>query len=106
MQIYDKERHRRNPERLYQKNLAMRKRNRIFILEYLKVHPCVDCGEMNIIVLEFDHIIGEKERCVSEMIYRNSISNLEKEINKCEVVCANCHKKRTEKRNPTYKTIY
>ena len=33
-----------------------RDRTRAFISNYLKTNPCVDCGESNIVVLEFDHI--------------------------------------------------
>jgi hypothetical protein len=29
---------------------------KMFITTYLKLHPCVDCGEDNHIVLEFDHV--------------------------------------------------
>jgi hypothetical protein len=39
---------------------ATRSRIRAFINTYLKANPCVDCGETNIIVLEFDHIGNDK----------------------------------------------
>src|ERR1035437_2491885 len=35
-------------------------RNRIWLFEYLEKHPCVDCGETNVVVLEFDHVRGHK----------------------------------------------
>jgi len=58
---------------------------------------CTDCGEKDPIVLEFDHKEpAHKELDVSRLIGK-SIKRLQKEIDKCEVVCANCHKRRTAK---------
>jgi hypothetical protein len=42
--------------------------NRTKVLKYLSHHPCVDCGEDDPIVLEFDHIKGEKVKTISAMI--------------------------------------
>lgn len=67
-----------------------------FIWEHLLAHPCIDCGETNILVLEFDHVRGEKKYNVSEMIWRGlSIDSIRHEINKCDVRCANCHSIKT-----------
>lgn len=55
---------------------------------------CTDCGEKDPIVLDFDHL-GDKTENVSKMIYGSSWRAIETEIQKCEVVCANCHRKRT-----------
>lgn len=69
------------------------------VVKYLKDHPCVDCGEDDVIVLEFDHVRGEKVNHVSTMIHSTrSIEQIFDEIAKCEVVCANCHKRRTAMR--------
>lgn len=76
-----------------------RKRNRMIIVEYLKNHCCVDCGETDGVVLEFDHVIGKKNASISKMVSdKTSVDTLMKEVEKCEVVCANCHRKRTAKR--------
>jgi hypothetical protein len=70
-------------------------RNRIFIAEYLKEHPCVDCGEGDILVLDFDHVRGKKRASVSALVNRAaSMESLREEIEKCEVRCANCHRRR------------
>ena len=67
--------------------------------EYLLDHACVDCGQTDLLVLEFDHIGDEKLMEVSRLIQNaSSWRTIEREIAKCEVVCANCHKRRTIRR--------
>lgn len=71
------------------------RRNRIFTRAYLAIHPCVDCGESDTIVLEFDHVRGEKIDSICKMSADSrSIDSIKKEIEKCEVRCANCHRRR------------
>jgi hypothetical protein len=56
---------------------------------------CADCGLTNPIVLDFDHL-KDKKYNVSRMIHDGfSWAAIKKEIAKCEVVCANCHRIRT-----------
>lgn len=70
--------------------------NRAFILEYLRLHPCVDCGGSDPRVLDFDHIHGQKRSGVLTMVKRGySRDSILSEIAKCEVVCCNCHRIRT-----------
>ena len=42
-------------------------KNKIKIWNYLIEHPCVDCGESNPILLDFDHVRGNKIYNVSQM---------------------------------------
>src|SRR5258707_137319 len=65
-------------------------KNRLIICDYLVNHPCIDCGEKDITVLEFDHRY-DKDRAVSLML-RFSRNRLFAEIEKCDVRCANCHR--------------
>jgi hypothetical protein len=67
-----------------------------YIVEYLLTHPCVDCGESDIIVLEFDHVRGDKRGNIS-ILKRSSLKAVKEEIEKCEVRCANCHRRKTAK---------
>jgi hypothetical protein len=68
------------------------------VLDHLRHHPCVDCGEADPIVLEFDHL-GEKTASVAELLSRTaSMRAVDAEIARCEVVCANCHRRRTAMR--------
>jgi hypothetical protein len=68
------------------------------MLRHLSSNPCVDCGEADVRVLEFDHV-GTKESSVSALLSRGvSLARFEREINRCEVVCVNCHRRRTATR--------
>tara|TARA_R100000687_G_C6402313_1_gene142490 strand:- start:364 stop:858 length:495 start_codon:yes stop_codon:yes gene_type:complete len=66
---------------------------------------CVDCGEKDIRILEFDHVRGGKKRIgksgkegVARLIHDGyKWETIEKEIAKCDVRCRNCHKKKTWK---------
>ena len=74
------------------------------LYEYLENHPCVDCGETDPVVLEFDHVRGVKSYNVSAMGWLMlSWTSLLKEIEKCEVRCANCHRRKTAERLGTYR---
>jgi hypothetical protein len=71
-------------------------RNKKFIKDFLEANPCVDCGEADIQVLEFDHIdmvLGRGGR-VSNLL-QCSLELIKREISKCQVRCANCHVRRT-----------
>ncbi len=65
------------------------------LCRYLLSHPCVDCGETDIVVLQFDHQ-GGKEFNVGTMVSDGARwDRILAEIAKCEVVCANDHARRT-----------
>ena len=58
---------------------------------------CVDCGyNEHPAALEFDHV-GPKRFGIGDSIHRSMSDTLD-EIDNCEVVCANCHRVRTEER--------
>jgi hypothetical protein len=82
-----------------------RKANRILICEYLEDHPCVDCGEDDIVVLDFDHLRDKKE-AVTFMIHDYPPSKILEEIEKCVVRCANCHRRKTATTGNFYRVQY
>ena len=87
-----------NKQQYKKSAVSLKRRNKLFVWEYLIGHPCVDCGEDDPVVLEFDHVSGQKHLEVSKLADSSySISTIEKEILKCEVRCANCHKRKTAK---------
>ena len=75
---------------------------REYVLEYLSTHPCSQCGEPDPRVLEFHHI-GEKSNEVSRLVGLGSIGKVKQEIEKCVVLCANCHRRLTADEKGWYK---
>lgn len=82
------------------------KENTEKLWKYLQSHPCVDCKEKDILVLQFDHQ-RDKTKMVSSLI-NNGLSwrRILLEIDKCEVVCANCHTRRTAKQQGWKKFLF
>lgn len=73
-----------------------RDENRVLLFQYLVAHPCVDCGERDVLVLEFDHRDPRsKTHDVGYLAVRKPWKFVLAEIAKCDVRCANCHRKRT-----------
>lgn len=69
-------------------------------------HGCADCGyNKDAYALQFDHIHGDKKKNVSDLIRSDyAWKTVLEEIEKCEVVCANCHAIRTKSRGQHYST--
>ncbi len=64
--------------------------------EYLSAHPCIDCGETDPLLLEFDHRAGaNKLNDVSRLIWERKWADVEMEMAKCDVRCVSCHRKKT-----------
>jgi hypothetical protein len=75
-----------------------------WLIDYLRTNPCADCGESDPIVLEFDHVRDKAFAIGPQLSQRNWKSILD-EIEKCEVVCANCHRRRTATRRGTFRAL-
>lgn len=74
----------------------MRAANLEALLAYLAGHPCVDCGESDVRVLQFDHADPRtKTANVSDVLKSHPWSVAVAEIAKCVVRCANCHRRKT-----------
>lgn len=90
----------KNKKRMVAQIMAASKRrkevNRSLIMEYLSAHPCVDCREKDVVVLDFDHVRGCKRTEVMQLVVRGcSWAIIKEEIGKCAVRCANCHRRKT-----------
>ena len=87
------------------RNKLLRLEYHKYLLEYLLSHPCIDCGEKDVTVLEFDHK-GKipKIKAVSQLVRQQvSLVKIKEEVDKCEVRCANCHRRKTAKQFKWYK---
>jgi hypothetical protein len=97
-----KQEHYRANRRRYIESAMRRKRALVlerieYLVAYLREHPCVDCGETDPVVLEFDHLRDKEFEIGAGLRDRHWQSVLD-EIAKCDVVCANCHRRRTARR--------
>lgn len=87
----------KNRTDLYAAQKRHRVRVRTQLFEFLSTKACVDCGEKDPIVLEFDHRNSkDKFKIVAKMLSGHySWKSVLGEISKCEIRCANCHKRKT-----------
>ena len=71
------------------------------LIQSAKNKPCADCKKtFPPYVMDFDHIRGKKKMAVSLFVRTSfSLDIVQAEIDKCEVVCSNCHRERTAKRS-------
>ena len=83
-----------NKARYYSKNKNLMKIKQEFLQDLKSKTPCADCkNKYPHYVMEFDHL-RDKVHEVSSLT-NNSWGKLMKEIEKCDIVCANCHATRT-----------
>ena len=75
------------------------------VYDYLKSHPCIKCGESDPRVLQFNHINPDEKLETVSNIMRRGLTQVMKEIEKCEVLCANCHSKHTADQQNWYKDL-
>jgi hypothetical protein len=86
-------------QRVAIRNLRVISENHNRVYDYLEQHPCIDCGESNPIILDFDHNNrDDKKDDISALVsHGHSWTMIEREISKCSVRCANCHRIKTSK---------
>ena len=99
--------YREHPEvraaRMDEYNRARREESHARVLAYLREHPCVDCGESDPVVLEFDHLRDKIDNVSKMASLKRPWVVILAEIAKCDVVCANCHRRRTAVRLNSYR---
>ena len=85
--------------RVLKANRERRQRGKQYV-DAIKSQACTDCGvQYPPYVMDFDHVRGEKLLNLSKLRHsRLAWSRLIAELEKCEVVCSNCHRIRTQLR--------
>lgn len=74
-----------------------KKRAKDYVWKIKAETPCVDCNcKFHPVAMDFDHISQDKEAEIARLVNNGcSIERIAREIAKCELVCANCHRVRT-----------
>jgi transcription elongation factor Elf1 len=101
MPYKDKEKQRETKHRIYlrskekyiERNCVRRKNNKVYVENYKRQHCCFLCGKDEDVACKDLHHLGDKELTIAQAIQEWGLERLKKEIEKCRVVCANCHKK-------------
>lgn len=73
-------------------------KKRDYLRAYKEAHPCADCHQSYpYYVMDFDHVRGVKTEGLAR-INLLGMRRIMDEIDKCDLVCANCHRRRTAHR--------
>lgn len=89
-----------NKQRYLERNTRYRNEIKKYVQALKENQPCADCGvSYPYYVMDFDHLEGSiKENDINFLSNTGRIGAVKKEIAKCEIVCANCHRIRTHQR--------
>ncbi len=92
--IYRKKHYLENRQKYIDKAVKRTKQNRKLWQEYKATLSCIKCGENHPGCLDFHHR-NKKEKLftISQAVDSLSLEVLKEEIQKCDVLCANCHRK-------------
>ena len=97
----------RRKGQIRERNKVAIERNKNGILDYLEGKSCMDCGFSDPRALQFDHRDPTTKRLAVADMMRSAYSweALLEEMNKCDIVCANCHSIRTCETYGFYKSL-
>jgi hypothetical protein len=90
--------YRRNKRQYIDQSIRAKERLREYVRQ-VKSRPCADCGiQYPFYVMDFDHREGETKIFEMNRVSYVSMRAIKQEIEKCDVVCSNCHRERTYRR--------
>lgn len=92
---YFKKWYQANKEKQYRRIKERQQKIRKWLGEYKKTLKCELCNESHVACLDFHHKDPNEKEASLSMIYMKgwSIERIKKEIDKCQVLCSNCHRK-------------
>lgn len=98
---YQRTHYKRNKAAYALKAKANRDRIKVHLIALKTGVACLDCEIVYpYYIFDFDHVRGKKTFNISEAGSRGvSMSRLREELDKCDLVCANCHRERTQSRS-------
>lgn len=100
---YNKQHYANNREKYLEKVKRRRRKIKSLYEEYKRTLSCTDCGlsgEEHTWLIDFDHREpSKKSRTISRMVSdATAWERIKEEIEKCDPVCANCHRIREHRR--------
>ena len=88
-----KEHYNSNKDYYHNKSKDYSKKLQNWLEDYKKDFKCLKCGEHRHWVLDFHHREpSQKENTVSTMLRTSSRQKILEEIEKCDILCSNCHR--------------
>lgn len=99
--IAHKEHYKAKPEFYYNRNKKVRLSNAQWIFEYKCKNKCKQCGEKHPACLQFHHRDENEKSFEISRAGTKKLETIIKEIEKCDLVCANCHFKIHYKKHGT-----
>lgn len=93
-------------ENIYDNRKKRKTTIRLFLAEFYTAHPCVDCGETDLTVLDFDHLTEKNFGLNKALGDAMPLDKIKEELEHGEVRCANCHRKVTAERSRNWRWRY
>lgn len=95
VRVYGREHYKNNKSKYIDRNKRFRYLVQEWYIQYKETLRCSKCGENHPATLDFHHNDPSHKEFNIARYYQSagSITRLEKEIEKCSVLCANCHRK-------------